>query len=242
MRRTVQILCVLLIFGLGHGTSLQSVSAQKAPKPCVERQTAAPFGYWMWKQDAQVSVYVRASDFKDKELAAIVSAIKVWDEASAPNGSGVRFNYAGTTSSTKTGDNGLTIMRGPTSRKEHRAEIQAFSKRGDQVIDYAAITIDPSVKGADALTNALAHEIGHSLGLLDCYSCKQESTAMWKLSSSGTKAPTECDNEQVKEAYRQLKLFVRPAPARDTSTIVDEGEEPVEDDTPVVEAKPSSEN
>jgi hypothetical protein len=221
---------------------MQSVSAQKALKPCVERQNAAPFGYWMWRQDARVSVYVRASDFKDKELAAIASAIKTWDQASALNGSGVRFTYTGAISALKTDGNSLTIMRGATIHKEHRAEIQAYNQRGDQIIDYAAITIDPGVAGADALANALAHEIGHSLGLLDCYSCRQETTAMWKLNSSGIKAPTECDNEQVKAAYRQLKLFVRPAPTPATSTIEDEGEEPVEDNTPVVEAKPSGEN
>lgn len=237
MRRTIQTLYLSLIFCLG--SSLQFVSAQKTVKPCVERQTAAPIGYWMWRQDAQVSVYVRTSDFKDQEVASILKAIKLWDEASAGNGSGVRFIYVGASSSTKTDDNSLTIMHGATTRKEHRAEIQAFSKRGGQTIDYAAITIDPSVMGADALANALAHEIGHSLGLLDCYSCKQESTAMWKLSSSGIKAPTVCDKEQVKEAYAQLKLFVRPAPASEAGATVDEGEEPVEDDTPVIEAKPS---
>jgi hypothetical protein len=240
MRRTIQTLGLSLIFCIG--SSLQFVSAQKAIKSCVERKTAAPIGYWMWRQDAQVSVYVRTSDFKDQEVASILKAIKLWDEASAGNGSGVRFIYVGASSSTKTDDNSLTIMRGATTRKEHRAEIQAFSKRSDQIIDYAAITIDPSVAGADATSNALAHEIGHSLGLLDCYSCKQESTAMWKLSSSGVKAPTGCDNKQVKEAYVQLKLFVRPAPASEAQTAVDEGEEPIEDDTPIVDSKPSGGN
>lgn len=223
---------------LSSSGSSQLVFAQKSLKPCVERKTAAPVGYWMWKEDTHVSVYVRESDFKDKEIESILNAVRLWDEASAENGSNVRFNYAGAASSMKTDNNSLTIMRGATARSEHRAEIKAFSRRGDQVIDYAAITIDPIVTGADAISNALAHEIGHSLGLLDCYSCKQESTAMWKLNSAGIKAPTECDKEQIKEAYRQLKLFVRPAPDAETQTTVDEGEEPVEDDTPVVESKP----
>jgi len=230
------------MFCLSSSISSQFAFAQKSIKPCVERKTAAPVGSWMWRQNTHVSVYVRLSDFKYQEIASILNAVKLWDAASAENGSGVRFNYAGEASSTKTDDNSLTIMRGATTSKEHRAEIKAFSKRGDQIIDYAAITIDPSVSGADAISNALAHEIGHSLGLLDCYSCKHESTAMWKLSSSGIKAPTECDMEQIKEAYRQLKLFVRPAPGTETQTTVDEGEEPLEDDTPIVESKPTSEN
>lgn len=238
MRRMIPALGLLLVIGLGS----QIVSGQQAAKLCVANKNAAPIGFWMWRQDAHVNVYVRTSDFKEKEVASILNAIRIWDEASAANGSGVRFAYAGTTLLTKTEDNSLTILRGPTKHKEHRAEIQAASKRGDQVIDYATITIDPSVTGADAIANALAHEIGHSLGLLDCNSCRQSSTAMWKLSSSGIKAPTECDNEQVKEAYRQLKLFVRPAPNSETQTIVDEGEDPVEDDTPVVESNPSGGN
>jgi hypothetical protein len=48
--------------------------------------------------------------------------------------------------------------------------------------------------------------------------------------------PTGCDIAQVKAAYKELAVRVRPSPQKDE--IVDEGEEPVDDDTPIVIRKP----
>jgi hypothetical protein len=52
--------------------------------------------------------------------------------------------------------------------------------------------------------------------------------------SKGLEGPTACDVAQIKAAYQELKLRVRPAPVVARIIIPDEGEEPVEDDTPVV--------
>ena len=48
--------------------------------------------------------------------------------------------------------------------------------------------------------------------------------------------PTACDIAQVRQAYAELKLRVRPSPL---GLLEDEGEEPVDDDTPVIVPKPS---
>jgi len=106
---------------------------------------------------------------------------------------------------------------------------------------WATIVIDPVLTSPKTLTNAVAHELGHTFGLLDCYSCKQESTVMIQFktvnASNEMDGPTACDVVQVKRAYHvlaaQLKRLPQPKPI-----VVDEGEEPVEDDTPVVVPKP----
>ena len=42
-------------------------------------------------------------------------------------------------------------------------------------------------------TNALAHELGHSFGLLDCYSCKTQSTVMIRFDHKAL-SPTKNSN------------------------------------------------
>jgi hypothetical protein len=48
--------------------------------------------------------------------------------------------------------------------------------------------------------------------------------------------PGSCDIAQVSAAYKEVVLRVRPAPVR--TEIADEGEEPEDDDTPIIVRKP----
>ena len=89
------------------------------------------------------------------------------------------------------------------------ARLEAHSLRSDQLIDWAEILVDPRVKDGKVLTNVVAHEIGHSLGLLDCYHCQSGTTAMGLIKSAeesnGIEGPTSCDRSAVLAAYQQLK-------------------------------------
>src|ERR1700730_11556844 len=142
-------------------------------------------------------------------------------------------------------NNCLTIMRGKGFdwARRHATELRAYSARRDQVITYASIIIDLTLTNPKAMTNAIAHELGHNFGLLDCYTCKQKSTVMNQFKTMNVanymEGPTACDLAQVKEAYKDLKAHPRPSPTLAGSSIpTDEGEEPVDDDTPVVTQKP----
>jgi hypothetical protein len=139
--------------------------------------------------------------------------------------------------------NCVTIMRHAVLNKEthHGSEIKAFGEEGTRIIKYAAIYLDPALTGKETLTNAVAHELGHSFGLLDCYDCAAGATVMNKLrgtsTSNGMEGPTTCDVAEVRNAYLQLEARLLRAPK--TVTIrEDEGEVPVDDDTPVVIPKP----
>jgi len=124
-------------------------------------------------------------------------------------------------------------------KKKHRhlALLEAHSLRNDQLIDFALIIVDSQVKDRNVLTNVMAHELGHSLGLLDCYGCHGRTTAMGLLrsadESNGIEGPTACDKKAVLAAYQELKLHVGSAPLALNGSLVDEGEEPEDDDTPV---------
>jgi hypothetical protein len=157
-------------------------------------------------------------------------------------GSGVKFEYQGSTERELSCESCLTVMRGPVFDKarRHATELRAYSLRHDQIISYATIIVDPVLTNPKALRDALAHELGHNLGLLDCYTCKQKSTLMSQFKvinvPNDMAAPSSCDIAQVKQAYQELKVRVRPSPPKRNT--IDEGEEPVDDDTPIVIPKP----
>ena len=107
------------------------------------------------------------------------------------------------------------------------------------MLSWASIVIDPLLTNPKALTDAVAHELGHNFGLLDCYSCKAKTTVMNQFGpinvANEMPGPTACDVAQVRAAYRQLVLQASRAPM---SKPVDAGEEPVDDDTPILVPKP----
>lgn len=217
-------------------------AAAPAASPCIIGRTAPASGFWTWPANSRVKIYLRAPDFSEADVSAVRIAVQNWDASAVENGSSVRFAVGGLTRETKFGAGEMTLVRGDVYDKKlrHLALLQAHSLKENQLIDYAVLVVDSKVTNPDVLTNVMAHEIGHSLGLLDCIKCSSGSSAMGLMKgngeSNGIEGPTACDKAGVETAYRELLARVRPAPEL---PLVDEGETPEEDDTPVVERKPS---
>ena len=207
--------------------------------PCRVGQQAPAIGFWTWAANAHVKVFIVSADFKTEEVSYLLTALKNWNSVSEATGSGVKLEYQGNTTQQLSCANCLTIMRGPVfdKSKRHATSLTAFSLGHDQIISYATIVIDPVLSNPKALLDALAHELGHNFGLLDCFTCKRKSTLMNQFKvvnePNNMPAPTPCDIAQVREAYIELKVRVRPSP-----TFLDEGEDPSDDDTPIVIPKP----
>lgn len=220
-----------------------TATAQKSPSltPCQVGRNAAATGFWAWPAGTRVKVYLRRKDFRSEEVPYLLAPLEHWNSVSDATTSGVRFEYAGTTDEQLTCEDCLTLMRGTVfdKSKRHVTETHAYSVHRDQLIAYAAIVIDPALTNLQSLSNAVSHELGHNLGLLDCYGCKRNTTLMTGFKGlnvpNALEAPSACDVAQVREAYAELKIHVRPSPivAR-----VDDGEEPVDDDTPIVVPTP----
>lgn len=206
----------LLILAIPVGqsaTAKEKANTRSATKPaqCVVGRTAPPTGFWTWPPDTRVNVYLRVPDFSQADVAAVKLALGSWDANASENGSNVRFIFQGLTRVTRNSRREITIVRSPVfnEKQRHRALLEAHSIHGDRFIDYALILVDPSVQDLDLLTNVIAHEIGHSLGLLDCPQCSSLSTAMGLLKSgnesNGITGPTSCDTRGVTSLYQTLK-------------------------------------
>jgi hypothetical protein len=233
---------LLVILTTAPNTSISNAKDEHGIVPCSIGAQAAPIGFWTWPQNALVKVYIRAADFPPEQISHLLSAFKSWNDVSDVTTSGVKFEYVGDTAKTLNCPNCLTIIRGQVfeGKRRHVTELQAYSTNHNQLINYAVIVVDPRLTDLKALTEAAAHELGHNFGLLDCYDCQKKSTLMGKFKDinvpNNMAQPTACDIAQVKRAYAELKVRVRPSPKVGLSE--DEGEEPVDDDTPIIVPKP----
>ena len=240
VKRTLSMILLVLIVGLGVREA--KTQTPTVISPCRIGQQAPAIGFWTWAANAQVKVYIVSTDFKAPEIPFLLKALENWNGASDSTGSGVKFEYAGDTRQLLSCENCLTVRRGPVFDKanRHLTELKAFSARHDQIINYASITIDPRLSNPKAILDAVAHELGHNFGLLDCYTCKKKSTLMNQFKAMNVPndmaLPTPCDIAQVRQAYKELKIRVRPSPPN--RNLIDEGEEPIDDDTPIVIPKP----
>ncbi len=196
---------------LANGNASHEAKRDLKPGPCVVGRTAPPTGFWTWPPNTRVNVYLREPDFSNAEVAAVKLALASWDATATENGSNVRFTFRGLTRETRNARREITIVRSRifNDKQRHRALLEAHSIHGDRFIDYALILVDPSVQDPGLLTNVIAHEIGHSLGLLDCPQCTSGSSAMGLLKahneSNGIDGPTACDTGEVTAVYRALK-------------------------------------
>jgi len=209
---------------------------------CEVGAQAPPVGFWTWPAGSQVKVYVVESDFQPSEVSSLLTPLASWNAVSELTGSRVKFEYAGTAASPKHCDNCLSIERGVVfdKQKRHLTELRAYGARSDRTLSWASIVIDPALTNPKALTDAVAHELGHNFGLFDCYSCKARSTVMNQFGrvnvANEMPGPTACDVAQVKAAYKQSALQATGTALLKNNP--EQGEEPVDDDTPIVVPKP----
>jgi hypothetical protein len=213
--------------------------AQSLTAPCKVGARAPAFGFWMWPINTRVKVYILAAYFKPEEIDYLLEPLRKWDAALEMSRSAIRLEYQGSTDQQQFCENCLTITRGPVfDKRGHVTESRAYSARSNQIITYASVVIDPVITNPVTLADVVAHELDHNFGLFDCYTCTKGSTVMNQLKRVNVpnvmSGPSACDVAQVRASYAQLKLRVLPFPKTAQLALADEGEEPVDDDTPEV--------
>lgn len=226
------------------GVSNQHAISQsrEAKVPVCKVGVQAPGnGAWTWPANRRVNVFIVSSDFRPGDIPYLLAPLESWNAISETSGSRVSFAYAGTVTEAQTCEYCLTITREAVfdKKKRHAAEYEAASANDDRLITWAKISVDPRITDPRAVSNVVAHEVGHTFGLLDCFSCKDGSTIMNQLKvmnvSNGMEGPTACDVAQIKQTYAKSSTRVAAKPAKRP---VDPGEEPEDDDTPIVIPNP----
>jgi hypothetical protein len=156
-----------------------------------------------------VTVYIDPA-YDANQTNAIKAAFTSWQNSTGPNGNnaGVTFTFTTTQGS---GTYPFTVLKDPNPVAGVRAEVTNFSIN-QNALASATVKINPGVTLPDALTRAMAHEVGHTFGLGECATdsqCQNDSTVMAKYNSAnglndtswGRTGPSDCDNDKVKGEY-----------------------------------------
>lgn len=173
------------------------------PKQCQPGKTSPEALGWRWKPGTVVRVYYLKDNFGATERAALSRAVNNWNEALKETDSRIVLLIGGESASVDPDVTSLTVIRGIPKGKERVGEIKLHSVSNGRA--HLVVVVSPEVRGLDALTSLMTHELGHSMGLADCYECRRGTTAMaaFRSNSSGNDVyePSECDRYVVAAGY-----------------------------------------
>jgi hypothetical protein len=173
------------------------------PGQCQPGKTSPQAMGWRWRPDALVRVYYLKDSFDGAQSAALSRAVNNWNQALKEIDSRIFFIVGGEREGVSQDDASITVMRGIPTKTERLAEIKFYSTSNG--VTRMIMTIRPVVEDPSALTSLMTHELGHSLGLADCYECRRGTTAMsaFKDNNKGNDVyePSVCDKYVVAAGY-----------------------------------------
>ncbi|HEY0378605.1 MAG TPA: hypothetical protein VGC87_16945 [Pyrinomonadaceae bacterium] len=211
--------CLPLLLWAGPATSAGGPeSAATMPKQCRPGKTSTESFGWRWKPNARVRVYYLKGDFGAEETAAFARAVGNWNNALSEIDARLAFIDGGERETVAETDASITVMRGVPKGKDRLGQLKLYSMSNG--VMRATMIISPAVTDLDALTSLMAHELGHSVGLGDCYGCKRGTTTMsaFKDVNEGNDvySPSECDKYVVAQGYADgAGSGPRPVPAEE---------------------------
>jgi hypothetical protein len=156
-----------------------------------------------WPPSAQVTVNINPS-YTQTQRDALVAAFTNWQNSSG-NNSGVTFSFTYNSTSI-TGANTYQVSSQTISGGQ--AETGGTANSANTQRSTAFTNIDPRVTNLTALTQVMAHEVGHTFGLADCTACAAGTSAMtlppccnYNDTTTGRTGPSTCDTASANQAY-----------------------------------------
>lgn len=173
------------------------------PEQCRPGKTSPEALGWRWKSGTVVKVYFLKDNFTDAETSALTRAVGNWNDALREINSRVLLIDGGAREEVASSNASITVLRGIPRVKKRVGETRFYSMSTGVI--RLVITINPVVTDLNALTSLMTHELGHSLGLADCYKCRRGTTAMaaFKSHNKGNDVhePSACDKYVVALGY-----------------------------------------
>ncbi|HEX8175751.1 MAG TPA: M57 family metalloprotease [Pyrinomonadaceae bacterium] len=178
-------------------------SGVSMPKQCQTGKTSPEGMSWRLSANKPVRVYYLKDNFKGAEAEALMRGVNNWNRALIEIDSPVTFINSGERESVVRDELTITVTRGVPKSKERVGEIKFYTKPNGSV--RMTVIISPTVTDLNALTSLMTHELGHAVGLADCYECKRGTTAMsaFKGKNKGNDVyePSACDKYVVANGY-----------------------------------------
>jgi hypothetical protein len=200
---------------------LRATAQQECTSPNFISPAAA------WAPNARITVHVNANEFSQVEFDCIKTAFDNWNAQSgnAGNQSGVRFNveYSTTVLGTMTAQ-GQVTMNGTNIMQVNQLDPitgAAGGENGNTNQNHrvnSVINLHSQVTSCEAITQTMAHEIGHTFGLGECTNCTvvrssvmvgipcavpivngQCTQRAYNDTSYGLSRPTSCDNGVIRQ-------------------------------------------
>jgi hypothetical protein len=181
---------------------------------------------YTWPQNSDITVNI-SGDFGDAaSLAGCVrQAFLNWSN-NPDTAAGVRYNFNFNAAPTG-GPNTIYVARTTPPLQPDGTQPQArmdptFNSTNTN-LQAAIVRVDPRVTDCTALTEAMAHEIGHMYGLDDCGACPVGTSVMTGYNGmndihSGSPSPMGCDAQQARQAGTYNANTARaPQPRQETN-------------------------
>ena len=193
----------LLLWIRPVATAAKDRSLVPMPKQCRPGKTSTEALGWRWNPSSRVKIYYLKNNFSLMEREAFSRAVDNWNRALGEIDSRIAFTLAGERETVADDDASVTVLRGIPKGKDRLGQLRFYTMSNG--VMRATIIISPDVTDLNALTSLMTHEIGHSLGLADCYECRRGTTAMaaFKEKNKGNDVyqPSDCDKYVVAAGY-----------------------------------------
>jgi hypothetical protein len=170
-----------------------TIEAQSCTNPPTLGQQAT------WAKNSSVTVNINPNQFSTAQRQAIQTAFTNWQNAG--NSSGVTFTFT----SNATAVSGAGTYQVSQATQASGQAVTGGGTNGTNRVS-AFTNVDSRVTNTTALTQVMAHEIGHTFGLNDCTSCAAGTSVMtlppccnYNDTTAGRTSPSTCDNDTVNQ-------------------------------------------
>jgi hypothetical protein len=177
-------------------------AAPTMPKQCKPGKTSTEALGWRWQPNTRVRIYYLKDNFSGAETEAFSRAVNSWNKALHEIDSRVVFSIEGERAAVAEDNASVTVLRGVPKGKDQVGQLKFYSMSNG--VMRASMILSPTVTDLNALTSLMTHELGHSLGLADCYQCKRGTTAMSAFKDTkgnDVYEPSECDKYVVAAGF-----------------------------------------